>query len=112
MILPTINKTKLIEYINTKYCDKYQVRNIHQINIVEIRHYKEDFLPSSRYYQIVEKLGNIKLLMIKINWTGYKNFNKPTKCRKAGRWTNRFNLEIYQEWLIDVRNDKLELIGI
>jgi hypothetical protein len=31
-------------------------------------------------------------------------------CKVAN--TNRFNLESYQQWLIDIRDNKLETLGI
>jgi hypothetical protein len=92
-----IDKDKLKEYIHTKYGHKYRVVEIHTISIRKNSVYNQWF--------------NV----IRIEWAGWQVISEHTHNPKfKDNWTyvvnrlSRFKLEDYQEWLIDIRNKKLE----
>lgn len=124
-----INKDKLKEYINNKYVESIHVDEIKSISIDNVRFYKGQVSKDHKYYEVVEKNGFIELVMIHPIWSGWKvktaseipniGIGTSTKEDLIGTWVyrdnrsrNRFNLESYQDWLIDTRDKKLESIGI
>lgn len=115
-----IDKDKFKEYINTKYEDQYHVNEIESIKINKMRYFKDQVDVTSRYNDVVERYGSVEVLMVKVEWLGWKVVSQKSTSHRpefAGTFaysnrTNRFNLEVYQEWLIDTRDKKLESIGI
>ena len=80
----------------------------------------EKLSKDSKYHEVVDKNGFVELVMIRPIWSGWKVVNENnTRKELIGTWayrdnrtSNRFSLESYQEWLVEVRNKKLESIGI
>ena len=118
-----IDKDKFKEYINTKYSDVLHINDIESTSLINMRYYKDQIPKGSKYSEYVQKNGSVKLLMIKSTWSGWKVVNEKfctsTRWKEfIGTWSyrdnrlNRFNLDDYQQWLIDVRDKKLESIGI
>ncbi len=109
-----IDKDKFKTYINEKYVESIRVDDIESITIKSVRYY--DLSEDSIYNDVIKRDGFVDLLMIKPIWSGWKLVIGPT-ARFAGTWAylnsrsgNRFNLETYQKWLVDVRDRKLESI--
>ena len=112
-----IDKDKLKEYINSRYSDEYHINDIDLINLNKMRYYRTQVDVNSRYNGILNKDGSVEVIMIRIGWSGWKIVSAKSTTHKpefTGTWayhpnrTNRFGLEGYQEWLIDVRDKKLE----
>ena len=115
-----INKDKFKEYINNKYPESIHISEIKSISINNMKYYKDQLSKDSKYLEVVEKNGFVELVMIKPIWSGWKVVNKnntrkeliDTWAYRDNRTSNRFNLESYQQWLIDIRDNKLETLGI
>jgi len=104
-----IDKDKLKEYIHTKYGHKYRVVEIHTISIRKVTFYWDEINQDSRYYLTAKKNRSVQIDMIKIEWSGCINeyYNLNTWIYSDKR-TNQFNLDLYKEWLVDIRDKKLE----
>ena len=115
-----IDKDKFKEYINDKFSESIHISEINSISINNMRYYKDQVPKDSKYHEVVEKNGFVELVMIRPIWSGWKVVNENnTRKELIGTWayrdnrtSNRFILEAYQEWLVEVRNKKLESIGI
>jgi hypothetical protein len=94
-----IDRDKLKKYINSKYSETHHVNEIKSISIQKVRINRDD------------------IDMIKVDWLGWKVVRKGHKPEYTGTWYYRcrmghFNLEVYGEWLVEVREEKLKEIGI
>jgi hypothetical protein len=115
-----IDKNKFKEYINDKHRESIHINEIKSISINNMKYHKDQLSKDSKYHEVVEKNGFVDLVMIKPIWSGWKVVNENnTRKELIGTWAyrdnrtnNRFSLEAYQEWLVDVRDKKLESIGI
>ena len=115
-----IDKNKFKEYINDKLSESIHINEIKSISINNMKYHKDQLSKDSKYHEVVEKNGFVDLVMIKPIWSGWKVVNENnTRKELIGTWAyrdnrtnNRFSLEAYQEWLVDVRDKKLESIGI
>ena len=120
-----IDKNKFKEYINDKHSESIHINEIKSISINNMKYYKDQVPKDSKYHEVVEKNGFVELVMIKPIWSGWKVVNDinssynlarkefiGTWAYRDNRTSNRFSLEAYQEWLVEVRNKKLESIGI
>ena len=120
-----VDKDKFKEYINDKHSESIHINEIKSISINNMKYYKDQVPKDSKYHEVVEKNGFVELVMIKPIWSGWKVVNdinssfNLTRKELIGTWayrdnrtSNRFSLESYQEWLVEVRNKKLESIGI
>ena len=118
-----IDKDKFKEYINDKFHESIHITEIHSISIKNMNHYKA--VPKdSKYHEDVEKNGFFEVIMIRPIWSGWKVMNEKfctsskrkeligTWAYKDSRTNHRYELEAYQKWLVDVRDKKLESIGI
>jgi hypothetical protein len=115
-----IDKNKFKEYINDKHRESIHINEIKSISINNMKYHKDQLSKDSKYHEVVETNGFVELVMIKPRWSGWKVVNENnTRKELIGTWAyrdnrtnNRFSLEAYQEWLVDVRDKKLESIGI
>lgn len=115
-----IDRDKFKEYINNKYPDSFHVNDIVRMEFYKTRYYKDQLHKDSDYHEMVDRNGFVELTMIKPTWSGWKIVpDRITDKQYVGTWayrdsrtSNRFNVDGYQEWLIDVRDKKLESIGI
>ena len=120
-----IDKNKFKEYINDKLSESIHINEIKSISINNMKYHKDQLSKDSKYHEVVGKNGFVELVMIKPIWSGWKvvndinsSFNLARKefigtwAYRDNRTSNRFSLEAYQEWLVDVRDKKLESIGI
>lgn len=115
-----IDKDKFKEYINDKHSESIHINEIKSISINNMKYHKDQLPKDSKYHEVVEKNGFVELVMIRPIWSGWKVVNENnTRKELIGTWayrdnrtSNRFSLEAYQEWLVEVRNMKLESIGI
>ena len=80
----------LKEYINTEFADVYNLIDIKSIAI---------------YTKVFG--GNIIADIIQIEWVGWWSNYNGTWIYSDNR-TNQFNLDLYKEWLVDIRDKKLE----
>ncbi len=114
-----IDKNKFKDYVNQKYSESIHINEIKSISIKNVRYHKDQVSKDSKYLEVVEKNGFVELVMIKPIWNGWKivdNVKEFTNTKHLiGTWayrenitSNRYNLEAYQEWLIEVRDKKLE----
>ena len=124
-----VDKDKFKEYINDKHSESIHINEIKSISINNMKYYKDQVPKDSKYHEVVEKNGFVELVMIRPIWSGWKVVNENnTRKELIGTWayrdnigtwayrdnrtSNRFSLESYQECLVEVRNKKLESIGI
>lgn len=115
-----VNKDKFKEYINNKYSESIHISEIKSISINNMKYYKDQLSKDFKYHEVVEKNGFVELVMIKPIWSGWKVVNENnTRKELIGTWayidnrtSNRFSLESYQQWLMDIRDSKLETLGI
>jgi hypothetical protein len=114
-----IDKNKFKEYVNKKYSESIHINEIKSISINNMKYHKDQLSKDTKYHEVVEKNGFVELVMIKPIWNGWKivtkEFTASNTKHLIGTWayrenitSNRFNLESYQEWLIEVRDKKLE----
>ena len=136
-----VDKDKFKEYINDKHSESIHINEIKSISINNMKYHKDQLSKDSKYliipafslgrtqeivfvldklHEVVDKNGFVELVMIRPIWSGWKVVNENnTRKELIGTWayrdnrtSNRFSLESYQEWLVEVRNKKLESIGI
>lgn len=120
-----VDKDKFKEYINDKLSESIHINEIKSISINNMKYHKDQLSKDSKYHEVVDKNGFVELVMIRPIWSGWKVVNENnTRKELIGTWAyrdnrtifatpkNRFSLESYQEWLVEVRNKKLESIGI
>jgi len=119
-----IDKDKFKEYINDRFHESIHMTEIHSISINNMKYYKDQVPKDSKYHEVVEKNGFVEVIMIKPKWSGWKVVNEKfctsskrkeligTWAYRDSRTNHRYGLEAYQEWLVDVRDKKLESIGI
>ena len=136
-----IDKDKFKEYINDKHSESIHINEIKSISINNMKYHKDQLSKDSKYliipafslgrtqeivfvldklHEVVDKNGFVELVMIRPIWSGWKVVNENnTRKELIGTWayrdnrtSNRFSLESYQECLVEVRNKKLESIGI
>jgi hypothetical protein len=107
-----INKDMFKQYMNTKYVDTLRVDDIISISVHKVTYTKSQIDSDSGYYDLCLKQGFVILDMVIPVFNGYKKSGN-------GRWylfkdknSFRFNLESYNDWIVEMRDNKLELMGI
>lgn len=86
-----IDKVRLREYINIKHADSIHVVSIKSININKMRYFRDQIDVDSRYSEIVANDGSVVILMIRVDWYGWKVVTeKLSKSRPEliGTWAN------------------------
>ncbi len=115
-----IDKEKFKEYVNIKRAEDIHMIHIERIELFITRYGKHAISPDSMYRDIVERDGYVELIMIKPTWNGWRvakeQFYK-NRPELIGTWmygenlySNRFNLEIYMNWLVEQRNKDIDLL--
>lgn len=118
-----INKNQLIEYINQKYENNKHITEIFSYKIENRKFHKSQISEYSRYYERycekADKDGFVFVLMINISCRGWYMKTKENTAFKEliGTYQLRnsyqiINLDSYNEWLADHRNNKIDNILI
>lgn len=110
-----IDKLKLKEYINNKYHGSVYVNKIISTEICKKRYGIEQISTESCYYDDVCRDGVVILDMIKCFWSGWVIVTKETSSLSSpvGTWRlseryRWYNLDKYNEWIVDIRDKQIE----
>lgn len=105
-----ISKDLFKQYMNTKYVDKLRVEDISSISVHKVRYTKFQITSDSIYYDLCLKQGFIILDMVIPVFNGYKKVPNGHWRFLSGRKSFRFNLESYNNWIVEMRDKKLDFV--